>query len=851
MALAVGPRLETELDERIARLARMPQLLVACDYDGTIAPIVDDPMAARPRRETVVAMRALADLPQTNVAVISGRSLRDLAALSRLPDEIRLVGSHGSEFEVGFASELSAGATALRTQIEHAVADVASRTEGAYVEYKPTGVAFHYRMVDPDAACLATEEIREGPGSLPGVHARQGNQVLELSVVETDKGAALETIRRQLGSSAVLFIGDDVTDEDAFATLGGPDLGIKVGSAPSQAEFRVDDTGDVARVLALLAQLRTSWLMGSAAPPIESHSMLSDQRTAAIVSPEARITWLCSPRIDSAAVFAELVGGPAAGYFSVRPVEGAMPTSQHYVRDSLVLVSTWPQMTVTDYLDCSAGRPLRTAGRSDLIRFVEGSGTAVVEFAPRLDFGRVPTRLEVREGGLEVLGTTDMAVLRSPGVRWEIVDDGVHHTGRALIDLDEGPVVLEMRCGTGSMTADQAEGDRRRDTLAYWENWAAELDLPTIERDLVRRSAVVLKGLVHEPTGAIVAAATTSLPESLGGVRNWDYRYCWLRDAAMTAGALTRLGSSSEAMNFLDWVLDVLETRGGADRLAPLFLVTGRHLPPEAEIAELPGYAGSRPVRVGNAAEGQVQLDVFGPVVDLVHLLLRRGAPLSGQHWKLVESLAEAVIERWDSPDHGIWEIRKHPRHHVYSKVMCWLTLDRAIEMAGHFTGRKRPEWTEVRDTIAGDVVTHGWKPELNYFGSAYDGTDIDASVLSIGLSGLLPADDPRFVATVEAVERQLRDGPTVYRYRSDDGLPGTEGGFHLMTSWLVDAYRLVGRRQDAVKLFAGLCDLVGPTGLLSEEYDPVAGRALGNLPQAYSHLGLINNALNLDGRDT
>jgi GH15 family glucan-1,4-alpha-glucosidase len=296
-------------------------------------------------------------------------------------------------------------------------------------------------------------------------------------------------------------------------------------------------------------------------------------------------------------------------------------------------------------------------------------------------------------------------------------------------------------------------------------------------------------------------------------------------------------------------VLHILESRDDPERLHPLYNVTGRHLPPEAEITELPGYAGSRPVRVGNAAERQVQLDVFGPIVELVQLLLDRDAPLSGRHWRLVEAMVKAVERRWMEPDNGIWEIRKPPRHHVYSKVMCWATVDRAITVADHFTGKPHDEWTALRDTIAGDVLENGYKSEVGAFTSAYDGTDLDASSLAVGLQGLVAPDDARFLGTITAVERTLLDGATVYRYLEDDGLPGREGGFNLMTSWLIDAYHLVGRDDDAHALFKKLCALAGPTGLLAEEYDPATGRALGNHPQAYSHLGVINNAVNLAGK--
>jgi trehalose 6-phosphate phosphatase len=850
MAVSSMEDMTMDLRARLAHLARSPRLLVACDYDGTLAPIVDDPAKAFPRRETVVALRAIAELPQTTVAVISGRALRDLATLSRLPEEIRLVGSHGGEFDVDFVRDLDGDRRVLLDQIIAGAHTIAADYPGAYIEPKPAGLAFHTRRFSGAGALEAVERVTRLAEDRDGVRVRHGHQVIELSVVDTDKGRALETIRTQVGASAVIFIGDDRTDEDAFATLRGPDVGVKVGEGESLAQYRVSSTDDVTRLLAELAETRGEWIQGSGAAPIAAHSILSDLRTAAVVSPDARITWMCVPRIDSAAIFAELVGGPVAGYFSVAPISGARPLGQDYQGETLVLRSRWPRMSVTDYLDTSRNRISHLAGRTDLFRVIEGTDTAVIEFAPRLDFGRVATRLRVHEQGLEVVGTSDLIALRAPDVEWELVDDGENHTARAVVDLSLGPVTLELRCGSASLSADPwPEQDRRRETQRDWADWVEELDLPSIARDDVARSAVMLRSLVHGPTGAIVAAATTSLPEHLGGVRNWDYRYCWIRDGALTATTLVQLGAEREAMAFLDWVCGVVEERGGPQHLNPLYLVTGRHLPPEAEIGELAGYAGSRPVRVGNAADHQLQLDVFGPLAELVLELTERGAPVSANHWHLVTGLVSAVRERWHEPDHGIWEIRAAPRHFVHSKVMCWQTVDRAVTLARRMTQSVPEGWEALRDEIANDVIEHGWSEDLGTFTSAYDRDDLDASVLAVGLSGLLPPGDARLAATVEAVEHTLREGPTVWRYRGDDGLPGREGGFHLMTSWLIDAYDLVGRREDAVELFEELLGLVGPTGLLSEEYDPLGGRSLGNVPQAYSHLGLIQNALRLDGR--
>ena len=839
---------DLELQTRIDQLACTPQLLVACDYDGTIAPIVADPMKARPLRDTSVALRSLAALPQTNVAVISGRSLRDLAMLSRLPAEIHLVGSHGTEFDIDFALDLDPELRARRSVLLDQLTTLVDRHRNLTLEKKPASVAVHYRNVEPSEVETILRRLGEIAESIGELVVRHGKMVCELLLLPTDKGQALGTVRATVGATAVMFLGDDITDEDAFATLHGPDLAVKVGDGTTIAPFAVGSPNDVAVLLAALTNRRAEWLAGAGVTPIEAHSMLSDQRTAAIVTPDARITWLCVPRIDSAAIFAELLGGPGAGYFSVQPEAANERPYQGYVDDSLVLSTTWPSMTVTDYLDCSEGRPNRPSGRTDLVRVIEGTGTVTIEFAPRLDFGRFPTQLEVRPAGLKIVNAADLVVLRAPNVDWTIADVGMHQTATAVANLDHGPVTLELRCGTASLRPDRsAEPERRERTTSFWRDWARQLELPNLEPSLVRRSALTLKGLCYGPTGAILAAATTSLPEFIGGVRNWDYRYCWIRDASMSATALVKLGSIDEAMNLLDWLLQVVtSTDAGAKQLAPLYTVDGQALPPEATIEELAGYAGSRPVRVGNAADHQVQLDVFGSVLELIHQLSEVDAPLDAQHWGLVEDLVSAVDRRWMEPDQGIWEIRSTPRHHTNSKVMCWVTVDRAIRLANAVFGHERPEWETLRDTIANDILTRGWNEQVGSFTTAYDGTDLDASVLAVGLFGLIAGDDPRFAATVAAVETQLRHGDTVFRYKHDDGLPGEEGGFNLMTSWLIDAKVLIGDITGAHQLFAAYVDRAGPTGLMAEQVDPVGGLALGNHPQAYSHLGLISNALNL-----
>jgi trehalose 6-phosphate phosphatase len=836
-----------ELENQLEAVACAPVLLVASDYDGTLAPIVPDPADATPKRESLVALRELAALPHTHVAVISGRSLSELARLLGSPDGVHLVGSHGSEFDLDFAHSLPPNAAELRNRLRHELSSIAADNSGFLIEEKPASVAFHYRNAPEHLAKRALHAVTSGPALMEGVYTRHGKKVVELAVVPTNKGVALETLRQRVGASTVVFLGDDTTDEDAFITLQGPDIGIKVGAGDSQARFRLNETDDVARVLASLYEKRAAWLAGAKAVPIERHAILSDQRTIALVTPEAKIVWLCLPRLDSPALFGELLGGPAAGYFSIAAANRSRPLRQRYASGSMALQTQWRDFNVTDFLDCSSGKHAQRAGRTDLIRLIEGSGRIVIEFAPRLDYGRAETHLVQRDGGLLIPETHDPIVLRSPGVTWQIHEVGQHHVARADVELDpHRPMAISLCYGTGSLRESTTPAtDRLTLTNRFWSSWASRLELPRVQPKLIRRSALALKSLCYGPSGAIAAAATTSLPEHLGGVRNWDYRFCWLRDAAMSASALVKLGSQSEGMAFLDWMLNLLRERS-PERLQPLYALTGEALGPEAEIAELHGYAGSRPVRVGNAAARQVQLDVFGPIVELISLLIERDAPLSSEHWRLVDAMVQAVERRWHEPDHGIWEIRRPGRHHVHSKLMCWVTVDRAVRIAERYYDRQQTQWMQLRDRIAADLLEHGYKKEVNAFTAAYDGVDHDASALCVGLTGFLSASDPRFRSTVEAIENHLKDGPTVYRYRYDDGLPGAEGGFHLCASWLVSAYLMIGRKDEAWQLFEELVELVGPTGLLSEQYDPQIRRALGNHPQAYSHIGLIENAIAL-----
>lgn len=856
-AAAAGTEvMDPELRAAIGRIARVPQLLVACDYDGTLSPIVEDPSKAVPLPESVAAVRALAALPQTTVAVVSGRALRDLAALSRLPSEVHLVGSHGSEFDIGFVERLSPELIAVRARLRDALREIATVHRGVRLERKPASVAVHTRGVAPEIAAATIEAIRSGPATWDDVTVTQGKDVIELSVIATHKGTAVDQLRTQLAASAVLFMGDDVTDENAFGNLHGPDVGIKIGPGETKAGYRVAEPIEAARALALLLETRRHWLFGERAVPIERHSMLANGRTVALLTPEAKVSWLCHPKPDSAAIFADLVGGSPAGHFSVTPERGGIPLGQRYRSGTMTVETRWSGLTVTDWLDRPSSDNVPSgasivSGDSTLIRVLTGAGRARLEFAPRPEFGQVAVQLQPLGDGLLVLGSNEPVALYSPGVEWTVVNDGGYETARAVVDLSAagGQITLELRFGTHNLDHHRVTVHERQAAAEQpWKDWVAGLRLPTTARGLVARSALTLRGLCHEATGSILAAATTSLPEELGGVRNWDYRYCWLRDAAMTARVLVDLGSIEEAEALLRWVDGCVERTGGhPERLHPLYTVDGYELGAEAVIDTLPGYAGSRPVRVGNLANHQLQLDVFGPIADLLAAVADLRGSVRDTEWRVLESMVEAVRRRWHEPDHGLWEARLPPRHHIFSKVMCWMTVDRALHVMRQHGGEDRPEWVELRDRIGANVLEYGWHEGAEAYSVAYGHEEMDASSLWIGLSGLLPDDDPRFLSTVLKIEADLRSGPVVYRYHWDDGLPGREGGFHICTAWLIEAYLRTGRRTDAEELFTQMIDTAGPTGLLPEQYDPLAERGLGNHPQAYSHLGLVRCALLFD----
>lgn len=831
-----------QLLEELKVLARVPGLLVACNYGGTLCAAEGISTETLPLGSAAIALRALAALPNTHAAVISGRSLRDLAAVSRLPAEVHLVGSHGAESDMGYAHGLSLATESVLQIVTSELTTAVAFQPGIWLERKPVAVSVHTLSATAEVAATVTETAREIASSY-GLFFVIDGSVLDLSVVEPAKAEALEGLRTRLGVSAALYAGDAYSDELAMATLRGPDMGLRVGAGESSAAHRLRDPESFARVLAILFELRRAWLFGEDAVGLERHSMIGNGSSTALVTPDAKICWMSHPLPDSGSLFAHILGGDAAGHFSVEPVKESQVLGQRYVDSTMIVETRWADVTVTDYLEPAP------EGITSLVRVLSGTGAARIVFAPRPDYANAPFSMESRGAELHVMGTSDPIILTGPGVAFTITTDGRHATATALVNLQDGPVVLNMRCGdTEPETADPAnEAERRAAVVRHSREWVQGLEVPDVKPSLVRRSALVLRALVHEPTGAVLAAPTTSLPEGIGGTRNWDYRYCWLRDGSMTVDALVDLGSAREAEGFLSWLGRILESAPGPEWLHPLYSVTGAPLSTEAIIESLPGYAGSRPVRIGNAADHQVQLDVFGPVAGLIHNLSTAKGYVSDAHWDLLVQMASAVLTRWHEPDHGIWEARRAPRHHVYTKVMCWVTLDRALQTAAALGRVPDPEWEVTAATIRDEVLREGWDEAASSYTVAYDSPDLDAAVLHIGLSGLLEPTDPRFLDTVTAVERELRVGPTVFRYRYDDGLPGLEGGFHICTTWLIEAYVMVGRIEEAWDLFDQLVNLFGPTGLLPEEYDPSTETHLGNHPQAYSHLGFIRCARLLD----
>ena len=582
--------------------------------------------------------------------------------------------------------------------------------------------------------------------------------------------------------------------------------------------------------------------------PLEDYAVIGDTQTAALVGRDGSIDWLCLPRFDSPACFASLLGDASHGRWLIAPVEPVISSRRAYRGNSLVLETELTTVSGTVRLvDCMPPRD-RTP---DLVRLVEGVSGEVemrMELIVRFDYGSIVPWVRRIDGLWRAIGGPDAVSL------WSSVPvHGEDLTTRATFTVKAGEVADFLMVWHPSHEGVVRHTERAaavEETCAWWEEWCQQCTYDGEWRDDVLRSLIVLKALTFEPTGGIVAAATTSLPEQLGGVRNWDYRICWLRDATFTLYSLMSCGFTTEATAWRAWLLRAVA--GDPADLQTMYGPSGERRLTELTLDWLPGYEGSRPVRIGNAAIDQLQLDVYGEVMDALYVALRAGVEPDTEAWALQRLLIDFLETAWKQPDEGIWEVRGPRRHFTHSKVMTWVAVDRALKMAVHY-GFDGPiaRWEALRDEIHADVCAHGFSPSRNAFTQYYGGTELDASLLLIPLVGFLPPDDPRVAGTTAAIERELMEGGFVMRYRTAtapkvDGLPPGEGAFLPCTYWLCDNYAITGRMDEARALFTRLLALRNDVGLLSEQYHPASKRLLGNYPQAFSHVSLVNTALNL-----
>ncbi|MFI6428198.1 glycoside hydrolase family 15 protein [Promicromonospora sp. NPDC050880] len=586
---------------------------------------------------------------------------------------------------------------------------------------------------------------------------------------------------------------------------------------------------------------------------IEDYGIVGDLQTAALVGRDGSIDWMCLPRFDSPACFAALLGDETHGSWRLGPEQGGECTRRGYRDGTLVLETEWDlpegRVRVIDLM------PPR-GEQADLVRIVEGvHGTVTVttELRLRFDYGHVVPWVTEEGAALRAVAGPDSVRLDTP-VR--MVHDGVADGSvlRARFTVGPGervPFVLTHHA-SHLPTKEPVDADEAlTETEDFWRSWVAGSTYSGPWAEAVHRSLITLKALTYAPTGAITAAVTTSLPEDIGGSRNWDYRYCWLRDAAFTLQALVGTGFLDEARAWRAWLLRAVA--GDPADLQIMYGLDGRRRLPEYTIGWLPGYEGSAPVRIGNDAVGQLQLDVWGETLEALHLAREAGLETDPEAWQLQRALLDHLEEHWGDLDNGLWEVRGPQRAFVHSRVLAWVGFDRAVRAVeeGGLTGEPVERWRAARDRIHAEVCTHGFDPVRNTFTQFYGSDGLDAALLLIGQVGFLPWDDPRVIGTVEAVQRELGQDGLLRRYDTDaddrvDGLPGDESTFLVCNFWLVDALHGVGRRDEAVALFERLLTLRNDLGLLSEEYDVTAGRQLGNVPQAFSHLGLVNSALRL-----
>jgi GH15 family glucan-1,4-alpha-glucosidase len=581
---------------------------------------------------------------------------------------------------------------------------------------------------------------------------------------------------------------------------------------------------------------------------VEDYAIIGNCETAALVGRDGSIDWLCLPRFDSAACFAALLGDPSHGRWQIAPAEQITAVTRRYIDSSLILETDFEtangSVRVTDFM-------ARSAGACEVLRRVTGlRGTVAMqsELYVRLDYGSiVPWVTKLEDGRTKYVAGPDRVVLQS-----DVPFDNKDMRSIAVFSVEAGEHFDFVLSWSNSFRAvpPALDFDAALHAVAEsWSNWAARFPGVGEWSDIVLRSLITLKALTHYETGGIVAAPTTSLPEQLGGNRNWDYRYCWLRDATLTLYALLESNFVEEACAWQGWLLRAIA--GSPAQLQIMYGVAGERRLDEWEIPWLPGYEGAAPVRIGNAASGQVQLDVYGEVMDALYFGRQKGLTADADMWGVQRAMIEHLQQIWDQPDDGIWEVRGGRQHFTHSKVMAWVAIDRAIRTAEEFN-LEAPfeEWRALRDTIHAQVCAYGFNKERNSFVQHYGSTNVDASLLMIALVGFLPPSDPRIIGTVAAIEEELLQDGFVLRYRTEkvvDGLPPGEGAFLACSFWLADNYVLLGRVEDARRLFKKLVSLCNDVGLLAEEYDPRAERQVGNFPQAFSHIALINTAFNLE----
>jgi len=579
---------------------------------------------------------------------------------------------------------------------------------------------------------------------------------------------------------------------------------------------------------------------------IEDYALIGDCQTAALVGCNGSIDWLCFPRFDSGACFAALLGNEEHGRWLLTPASKIHRTERRYREGTLIIETDYETddgaVTVVDCMPPRSHEP-------DLVRLVVGSRGQVrvqMQLIIRFDYGSIVPWVRRTEAGLRAVAGPDTVDLAT-GVPLR----GENFRTEAEFTVSEGqrvPFVLSWHPSHEPAPAAIDAEETISQTERWWKEWSSHCTYDGLWKEAVLRSLITLKALTYAPTGGIVAAPTTSLPEQIGGVRNWDYRYCWVRDATFTLYALMQAGYTDEACAWREWLIRAVA--GKPSQLNIMYGLAGERRLTEIELSWLPGYENSAPVRIGNAAWEQFQLDVYGELMDSMHLARRAGLDPNENAWRVQRALMEFIESSWSEPDEGIWEVRGPRRHFTHSKVMAWVAVDRMVKAVERF-GLEGPveRWRALRATIQQEILRKGFDPERNTFVQYYGGKELDASLLMIPMVGFLPASDARVRGTVEAIERDLMREGFVMRYPTQqeiDGLPPGEGAFLACTFWLADNFSLLGRHEDARNLFERLLQLRNDVGLLSEEYDPGRGRLVGNFPQAFSHISLVNTACNL-----